>query len=98
MARTFPDDLPAAPASERVVFGALKARLPDPWQVWHGVAYSAAQTGATAGKAHFFRTGIRFINSAIAASPSSRCAASFRNSWRDPSIRCTETFFTPIPL
>ena len=46
MARTFPDDLPAAPASERVVFGALKARLPDPWQVWHGVAYSAAQTGA----------------------------------------------------
>ena len=46
MARTFPDDLPAAPASERVVFAALKARLPDPWQVWHGVAYSAAQTGA----------------------------------------------------
>ena len=46
MARTFPDDLPAAPASERVVFGALQTRLPDPWQVWHGVAYSAAQTGA----------------------------------------------------
>lgn len=45
MARTFPDDLPAAPASERVVFAALKARLPTPWQVWHGVAYSAAQTG-----------------------------------------------------
>lgn len=52
MARTVPETLTDAPVSERVVFASLRARLPDPWRVWHGVAYSAAQTG-TEGEADF---------------------------------------------
>lgn len=52
MARLTPEQPPAGPASERLVFEALRDRLPAPWRVWHAVAYSAAQTGAE-GEADF---------------------------------------------
>lgn len=52
MARLFPERPPAGPVSERLVFEALRDRLPAPWHVWHAVAYSAARGGAE-GEADF---------------------------------------------